>query len=171
MGFIGKLFGGSKPPVDDTYLRLRTQALSAATTDLSLAHDPRAPIHAVIMETGLEDAVATFVCARDGAASLYLSRGGGVIGGGQHENVRAACLEMFSITNRYAQDFISACQPVTTYPFPRKGQVFFYLVTDDAVYQGKGPEQALAAQQHPFSALFNNCHAVMSEVRALKEKL
>ena len=170
MGFIGNLFGGSRSPGNDVYQKLRNQALSLTTTDLGLEPDPSAPIHAVVMETSLDDDIATFVCVRDGSASLYLSTGGGVIGGGQHENVRTACLEMLSLTNKYAQDFIGACQRVSTFAFPRKGEVFFYLVTNDGVYQGRGPEQALAAQQHPFSALFNNCHAVMAEVREIADK-
>ena len=170
MGLIGKLFGGPPPPGNDVYLKLRNQALTVSTTDLGLEPDPGAPIHAVIMEMGRNDGVATFACLRDGSASLYLSTGGGVIGGGQHESVRTACLEMLSITNEYAQDFLGACQPVSTFAFPQKGEVFFYLVTDDAVYQGRGPEQALAAQEHAFSALFNNCHAVMAEVRAIEDK-
>ena len=170
MGFIGKLFGGSRPPGNDVYQKLRNQALTVTTTDLGLEPDRSAPIHAVVMETGLDDGVATFACIRDGSASLYLSTGGGVIGGGQHESVREACLEMLSLTNKYAQDFIAACQLVSTFAFPREGEVFFYLVTNEGVYQGRGPKQALAAQQHPFSSLFNNCHAVMSEVRAIEDK-
>ncbi len=44
-----------------------------------------------------------------------------------------------------------------------------YLITSDAVYQARCREDALAAQQGPFSALFNNCHAVMSEVREIEQ--
>ena len=77
--------------------------------------------------------------------------------------MRSACFEMLSITNEYARDFIAACERVSTFPLPGDGEVFFYLVTSDAVYQAKCMEDALAEQRDPFSALFNNCHAVMSE--------
>lgn len=170
MGLVGKLFGGgSRPPEDDVYHGLRTQALKVTTAELGLDPDPNAPIHAVIMETGYPEAVATFVCLRDGTVSLYLSTGGGVIGGGQRESVREACFEMLAITNKYAKDFIAACKPVSTFPLPGKGDVFFYLVTSDAVYQAQCREDVLAAQRDPFSALFNNCHAVMAEVREVEE--
>ena len=165
MGFVRKLFGGSRPKEAEVYHDLRSQALSVTTAQLGLESDPKTPIHAVLMETGYPEAVATLACLRDGTVSLYLSTGGGVIGAGQHENVRSACLEMLSLTNKYAKDFIAACQRVSTFPLPGKGEVFFYLVTDGGVYQAKCAEDALVAERDPFSALFNNCHAVMSEVR------
>jgi len=171
MGLVGKLFGGSsRPPENDVYQRLRTRALNATLADLGLDRDPEAPIHVVIMETGYPEVTATFACFRDGTASLYLSNGGGVIGGGEHDSVRNACFEMLSITNQYATDFLAACEPVSTFPLPAEGDVFFYLVTSDGVYQARCREDALSEQRDPFSSLFNNCHAVMSEVREIEEK-
>lgn len=169
MGLIGKLFGGSRPPENEVYLGLRNQALKVTTASLDVEADPNAPILAVLMEMGLSDAVATFACFRDGSASLYLSTGGGVIGGGSHESVRAACLEMLSLTNKYAKDFIAACTPVSHFPFPGEGEIFFYLVTSGAVHLARCREDALSAQRDPFSALYNNCHAVMTELRQIEE--
>lgn len=169
MGLIGRLFGGSRPPESDVFHGLRNRALTVTAPALGLELDPAAPIHGVIMETGYPEAVATFVCLRDGAVSLYLSTGGGVIGGGQHESVRAACLEMLQITNRYAPDFLAVCKQVSTFPLPGAGEVFFYLLVDGAVHMATSREDALAAQRDPFSALFNNCQAVLSELRKAEE--
>lgn len=169
MGLIGKLFGGSRPPANEAYLGLRTRALAVTTSDLGLPPDPAAPIHAVVMETGYREAVATFACFGDGTVSLYFSTGGGVIGGGQRESVRSACLEMLSLTNKYAKDFLAACERLSTFPLPDTGEVFFYLITADGVYRARGREDALVAQRDPFSALFNNCQAVLSELRKAEE--
>lgn len=170
MGLFDKLLGGSRPADNDgVYHKLRSRALNVTSSDLGLEPDPEAPIHAVIMETGYPDAVATFACFRDGTVSLYLSTGGGVIGGGQQESVRNACVEMLSITNQYAQDFLAAGSPVSAFPLPASAEVFFYLITSDGVYQAKCMEDALAEQRDPFSALFNNCHTVMAEVRELEQ--
>jgi hypothetical protein len=169
MGLIGKLFGRPAAAEDDVYRDLRRRALHVTTADLGLEPDPRAPIHAVIMETGDQGTVSTFACFLDGTVSLYFSTGGGVVGGGQHERVRSACFEMLSITNEYAQEFIGECQRVSTFALPGEGEVFFYLVTNDGVYQAQCMEDVLAEQRDPFSALFNNCHSVMSEVRQIEE--
>ena len=64
--------------------------------------------------------------------------------------MREACFEMLSITNKYAQDFIAACEPVRTFPLPGEGDVFFYLATSDAVYRAQCREEALAGQRDPF---------------------
>ncbi|HYX82745.1 MAG TPA: hypothetical protein VE714_10160 [Gemmatimonadales bacterium] len=170
MGLLGKVFGGSPPPENDVYHKLRNRALNVTARELGLEADPNAPIHAVIMETGYPDVIATFACLGDGTVSLYLSTGGGVIGGGQHESVRSACFELLRITNKYAQDFMAACKRVSTFALPGKDAVFFYLVTSDGVYQAECQEDALAKQRDPFSALFNNCHAVMSELREVEQK-
>jgi hypothetical protein len=167
MGIIQRLFGGSRPPADGAFEGLRRRALGVTVADLGVQPEAQAPIHGVIMETGYPEAVATFVCLRDGTVSLYLSTGGGVIGGGQHAAVRDACLEMFAITNRYAPDFLAACTAVSGFPLPGAGEVFFYLLAD-RVYQAKCREDVLAAQQDPFSALFNNMHAVMTELRQVE---
>ena len=76
---------------------------------------------------------------------------------------------MFGITNRYAAAFLAAAAPVSTFPLPEPGEVSFYLLAGDAVHQAKGQETALAAQRDPFSALFNNLHAVMTELRQVEE--
>ena len=60
---------------------------------------------------------------------------------------------MLSITNEYARDFIAACERVSTFPLPGDGEVFFYLVTSDAVYQAKCMEDALAEQRSLLRAL------------------
>lgn len=169
MGLFGKLFGGSRPPESDAFRDLRNRALTVTALELGLEPDPAAPIHGVIMETGYPEAVATFVCLRDGTVSLYFSTGGGVIGGGQDGSVREACLEMLQITNKYATDFLAASKQVSTFPLPGTGEVFFYLLVGDAVHLAKSREDALAAQRDPFSALFNNCQAVLSEVRKAEE--
>jgi hypothetical protein len=169
MGVLSKLFGGSRPPESDVYNDLRNRALNVTLSELGLTADPNAPVHAVVMETGDSGSVATFACLGDGTVSLYLSTGGGVIGGGQHESVRSACFEMLSITNEYAQDFIAACERVSTFPLPGDGEVFFYLVTAVGVYQAQCKEDALTEQRDPFSSLFNNCHAVMTEVREIEQ--
>jgi hypothetical protein len=51
---------------------------------------------------------------------------------------------------------------------PAEGEIFFYLLTSDAVYQAKCREDALTEQRDPFSALFN-CHSVMSELREIDQ--
>ncbi|HEX2076886.1 MAG TPA: hypothetical protein VHG08_04230 [Longimicrobium sp.] len=171
MGLFDRLRGRSaEPPPSDAYTALRTRALGVQPADLGPTADPAAPIHGVIMESGHPNGVATFVCMGDGTVSLYTSTGGGVIGAGEHESVRGACLQMLAFTNRYAEDFIRASMPSPTHPLPRNGEVFFYLLTGSGVYRAQGDAADLARRRHPFSNLFENCNVVMSLVRRIDER-
>ncbi|MGH7468573.1 MAG: hypothetical protein ACRENP_11485 [Longimicrobiales bacterium] len=159
----------SEPP-SDIYVQLRTRVFTVRLEDLGLTPDPNAPIHGVVMETGMDDGVATFLCLADGTVSLYLSDGGGVIGAGNHDTVRSAGAETLALTNQCADDFIAACVATSTYPLPDDGQVFFYLLTAQGAYQARCAEADLEERVDPFTALFENCHAVMAEARAIEEQ-
>src|SRR5689334_16591324 len=124
MGLLSKLFGGGQKPPSETYLGLRNHALGVTREALGLPADPTAPIYGIVMELGMPNGVATFVCLLEGSVSLYTSTGGGMIGAGGHESVRSACLRLFELTNEFGDAFIAACHPASTHPLPGKGETF-----------------------------------------------
>lgn len=72
-------------------LALRAKLLASRPEDLDLAPTPELlHVWAALMEMAVSSATVTLVAVADGATSLYVSTGGGVIGGGHHETVRAA---------------------------------------------------------------------------------
>src|SRR5262245_47901020 len=127
MGFLRRLFGGSgeRPPDTgkDTFQGLRSVALNTRRAEISVAEPPRdAPVWGLLMETGFEGATATVVAMADGSTSLYLSSGGGVIGGQSHVSVREANASLL----RSANQFRTQMKPTLSYPLPALGQVLFY---------------------------------------------
>lgn len=60
-------------------------------------------VYGIIMDWKIGGATATTVAYQTGDASLYLSPGAGVIGGGQHQNVNSAAKQFVNL----AQTFIS----------------------------------------------------------------
>ena len=169
MGVLGRLFGKSPREPDPRFMEMRSQALGVRAEDLNLSVDPESPIYGVIMETGLKEGPFTFLCMADGSVSIYFPNGGGIIGAGEHENVRGACFEMLSLTNKYATDFINACEKASECPLPVNGSVHFHLLTIQGTYTARCSERRLAKEQDPLSSLFNNCHAVMAEAREVSE--
>ncbi len=164
---MGRPAGGGAEA--DVFADLRAQVLRVQPAHLGMRPDSASPIFGVVMETGYRGGSAAFVCLADGTVSLYTSTGGGVIGAGEHEAVRGACLEMLSWTNQYAREFIEACTAVAEYPLPESGDVFFYLLTTDGVHLAKCTEAALVADQDPFSNLFRSCHMVLTVMRETTE--
>jgi hypothetical protein len=148
------------------YSGLRHQALSTRRAEIDIpAPSPEAPVWGILMETGYPGAIATLLTLADGTTSLYLSSGGGVIGGHSHENVRQANAAFLNVANRFYQQMTS-CE---SFPTPEAGQTIFYALTDAGVLTGGGLEDDLGYGRHQLSPLFHAGHEVITQLRQISE--
>jgi hypothetical protein len=147
----------------DVYYSLRDQILHMKRDKIGLPapqHDTDA--WAVVMDWGVTQGTATVVAISDGTASIYLSSGGGSIGGGQsHESIRQAAIRAVSV----AAEFQPEMRPVTSYPLPRQGEVVFYVLTDAGVFSAAAPETELSAHRHRLSKLGDALQEVITQYR------
>lgn len=151
-----------KPDPASAVRGLRDQALSLTAEALGLmptADHPR--VWAILMETGYPELVASLFSITDGTTSLYLSGGGGVIGAGAHESVRATLPPFFAAAEAHVARFSVA--PST--PPPEVGRVRFYLRTFDGTLTAEAAEGELGQMKHPLSPVFHAGHAVIAAVR------
>ena len=109
--------------------------------------------------------VASMVAIADGAASLYLSTGGAVIGGHAHENVRAAVRRFLVTLERSLEVFAVA----TTFAPPTAGKVSFTVRSYEADLAAEAPESDFAAGGHRLSAAFLGGHDVLTELRLVAQ--
>ncbi len=148
------------------YSALRHQALSIQRTEAGIpAPPPEAPAWGILMETGYPEATATMLALSDGTTSLYLSSGGGVIGGHAHQDVRQANAEFVETANQYYQHL----KPTDSFPVAAEGHTLFYVLTDSGVLTGSGREEDLGLERHPLSPLFHASHRVITELRHISE--
>ena len=76
---------------ENAFLDLRSMAFSVTPEQLKLSLPAdKTLVYGIVIDWEMNGATATIVSYQTGDASLYLSSGGGVIGGGQHENVSNA---------------------------------------------------------------------------------
>ena len=122
------------------------------------------PVFALVMETGYPEGSFTLSSVADGSTSLYFGTGGGIIGGGEHENVRKASEYLLST----AQRFYRKARKVTTFPKPGPGNVIFYFLTFDGVRSYTAMKEALGNGKNEFSELFMAAHRVITELRKLE---
>ncbi len=120
-----------------------------------------------MMDWGLATGTATVVALSDGNASVYLSSGGGSIGGAQsHESIRKAGKKMLAVA--------AECQPqtqaTTSYPLPQTGEVIFYLFTDAGVFTASAPEEELRTQRHSLSKLGDAAQNIITQYRLEESK-
>jgi hypothetical protein len=144
---------------------LRERALTADAMDIGVAADPAVP-WGVIMETGYPGAVASLVAFADGSASLYLSSGGGVIGGGEHASVNAAARSLITKAAGQMHQF----EPAPDHPVPAEGMTRFYIRTEKGLRTAAAPESELAEGKHPLTPLFEAGHEVITELRLISEQ-
>lgn len=147
---------------ENPFMGLRNMALTTKAKDIGIKTSDKHPhVWGVLMETGLENDVASLVAFADGSTSLHLSSGGGMIGGGGHEAVRKVAADFIAMTENYLEKF----RAVEDFPLPSNGRVRFYLQTFDGVLTTEADEDALGNNQHALSSLFHKGHEVLTQLR------
>jgi hypothetical protein len=144
----------------EMYDELRRQVLRLRGADLGSAQ--RAPLLALLMETGYPEGVATLVGVADGATSLYFSNGGGVIGAGEHAEVARASHAWLDLAAGMLERFEAWDEEPQP---PRNGLTQFVAVTSEGLRGVVAPEEDLGEERHELSPLFHAGHDVITEIR------
>jgi hypothetical protein len=155
----------SKPAPRVVYQDLRDLAFQNSRAKLGLPPtSTQTQPWGVIMDWGVTEGTATVVAFSDGNASVYLSSGGGFIGGASHESIRKAAQRMVAIA--------AECQPQTrataTYPLPERAHVIFYLLTDSGVFTANAPQEELSSHRHPLSRLGDAGQDIITQYRLIQ---
>ena len=154
------------PSTETVYQGLRNMVLCGTRERFGLAatSSPTDP-WGVVMDWGVTSETATVMALSDGSASIYLSSGGGYLGGQKHESVKNAALHAIEV----AREYPSQMKKTTEYNLPATGEVIFYLLTDSGVFTASEKETDLRSQDHPLSKLGNAMQNVVTQYRILEE--
>lgn len=160
-----------KPKVHQTkenaFEGLRNMAFTATPVQLGLSlPTDKTIVYGVIMDWEMDGATATTVSYQTGDASLYLSSGGGVIGGGQHQKVKSAAKQFVSL----AQTFLDKTAKTETTPLPSTNEVKFYLLTNKGVFFGQEQMKNFKNNSSSWLKLFEEGNNVLTELRKKSEK-
>lgn len=148
------------------YFGLRETMLRSTRDKLGIPA-PTTPVEpwGVLMDWGVPAGSATVVAMSDGNASIYLSSGGGFLGGGQsHESIRNAAKQTVEV----AKTVQSLTHSTTEYPLPGRGQVNFYLLTDSGVFTGSASDEDLQSHRSPLCRLGDAAQNVITEYRRIQ---
>lgn len=151
----------------NTFNDLRGMAFSAAPEQLQLSlPSDKIVVYGVIMDWGIDTATATVVSYQTGDASMYLSSGGGVIGGRQHPNVSSAAKDFVNL----AQSYLDKTTKRETNTLPQQDEVKFYLLTNKGTYVGQDVMKNFENNTSTWLPLFNEANKVLTELRLTSEK-
>ena len=158
---------GVATPEGSPSVELRQMALATPASKLGFTSDTDFPkLYGVLTDWDIGGTTATIMSMRDGTASLYTTSTFGIIGGHSHENVRQAATRYVKI----GEQFAGSGKPVIEFPYPKSGQVFYYLLTYDGVRKVIGSESAIENGSDPTRELFSAAQDVLTELRLITEK-
>jgi hypothetical protein len=102
------------------------------------------------MDWNVTSGSVTVLAAADGAASLYLSSGGGYIGGAQkYPAIREAALSAVRIADALRAHFVTAPDQA----LPSGDEIFFYITSSTGVFRAAAIEAALRDGSSPLVSL------------------
>ncbi len=152
-------------PPEVVYANLRKRAFEMSPQSLGQAGDVREDeAYGVIMEMGISDSVLTLACFADGDAGLYYRSGGGMKGGGAHENIRKAAKAFVAL----AQQALSGMSPAAGQPLPEAGKVCFHALTPKGILTAEVDRETLGESQGPFTSLFYSGQEVVAQMRQVQ---
>jgi hypothetical protein len=146
---------------------LRQMVLTTPADKLGFTADEDFPtVYGVLCEWDIDGVTATVMSMRDGTTSLYTTSTFGIIGGHGRERVRQAALRYV----KTAEQFVKSARPVTDFPYPKSGQVFYYLLTYNGVQLVIGDESTIERGSDPTLPLFAAAQNVLTELRLATEE-
>ncbi len=155
---------GSARSGEEVYQGLRAQILGL---DPATAGMQQGPEHQVLwgalMETGYPRGTATLVALADGTTSLYLSTGGGIIGGGFHRAVADATRSFLA----ELEHRLPMLRPDPDAALPATGWVIIRALTYTGRMYSEAAEDDLGHGRHELSPVFYAAHRVITELRLI----
>lgn len=155
-----------EPSTETVYQGLRNMVLCGTRERFGLASTatPNEP-WGVVMDWGVPNGTATVMALSDGSASIYLSSGGGYLGGQKEEAVRSAALHAVAV----AREYPSQMRKTSDYVLPVTGEVVFYLLTDSGAFTSTAKEIELRNPAHSLAKLGNAMQGIVTQYRILEE--
>jgi hypothetical protein len=122
-------------------------------------------VHGVVMEMGVPNGAAVVFGMRDGSASVYLSSGGGSIGGQGRPHINAAAIRLVEA----GKGFVAKFPLVTEHPLPASGRIRFSLLTTGGVRAVEVAEAELLDGASDLTPLFHGAHQIIAGFRMAEE--
>ncbi len=149
-------------PEDNPFEELRNLALTTTPEQLELKlPKDKTIVYAVVMDWHLGEGIATIPIFQTGDASMYLSSGGGIIGGGTHENVKKAAVAFID----KAQIYLDKATKTDTSSPAGANSVKFYFLTNKGKFVAEEKMENFENNSSKWLELFEEANKVITELR------
>jgi hypothetical protein len=147
------------PAVADTYLALREVAFSTKPEDVEVQAKPgQEQVYGVVVEFWRDARVVTVVAFASGDSSVYISTGGGQIGGRREPPVASAAKSLVATAQVLHVDLPATAQ----YPAPAPGHVTVYALTTAGLRGIEADQSKIAAAGDRLNPLYDGAQQIVS---------
>ena len=151
---------------DDAFTALRAKALQLDPSEVGIEPSPELPsVFGLLMDTTYSNGTAAVVALADGTASLYTSTGGGLIGAGRFEPVRAAAVALL----QRVEGWLDLLGDDASSTLPPIGHVTITALTYSGRRSVSAAEDELVESRHPAAPMFQAVHGVIAQMRRAAE--
>ena len=157
------------PSAGEVFTSLREKLFDGDLASVTASADMNATsdeIFGVAMEVGMPRGIALVFGLRDGSASLYLSTGGGSIGGQGRPHINAAAKQLVEVAKRFVGNLPLAAE----HPLPVAGQVRFSILTPNGVRAAEASERELLGGQSELVPMFVAANRILAGFRLVAEQ-
>lgn len=152
---------------NNPYQELRSKAFNVTPKELGITlPKDETKVFGVVMDWEMNGATASTIAFQTGDASLYLSSGGGVIGGVTNLSVKSAA-ENFV---KKADSLFEKSTKAENNALPETNSVYFYFLTNNGIYVAREKMENLENNSSEWISLFEQGNRVLTELRKSSEK-
>ncbi len=118
------------PSFHERYKTLRYNALEIDPAEAGINVTSNDEVFAVLIEETNNNVTSSLFVTKNGNASLYVSNGGGIIGGISDPSSKNNAIKLV----QQAGEIFSNFERADAYPVPKNGYIRFYFVTSEFVH-------------------------------------
>jgi hypothetical protein len=156
-----------KPAGERPGVLLREMLLTAKPSAFHIEPVSELPrVWAALMELRHSGVMVSLAAVCDGTTSLYFSNGGGIIGGGEHETVRAANRKLLMFIETGLDLFVPMERPLDV----MDGAVSFAVKTYEGLRGARDEEKKMKDRRSPLWPAFYLGQDVITALRLTTEK-
>ena len=156
-----------KPAGERPGVLLRDMLLTAKPSAFHIEPGRELPrVWAALMEMRMSGTSVSLAAVCDGTTSLYFGNGGGIIGGGEHEPVRAANRKLLLFIETALDLFV----PVERALDVIDGAVSFAVLTYEGMRAARDEEKKVKDGRSPLSPAFYLGNEVITALRLTEQK-
>lgn len=152
---------------ENHYYDLRRMALKITPDLVGAENTGRATrVFGIVMDWHTGEGTVTVTAYQNGDASMYVSSGGGIMGGAHYRKVRKAVRSFVDL----GQDYIGKAEKTTTTLLPDRHNVAFYLLTNKGTFYAQEEMKAIEYGNSDWRPLFQEANKVLERLRQISEK-